>query len=163
MENLVKMKDGKVMATSKMVADKFGKIHRNVMRDIANLECSDEFRLFNFEQTSYKSSQNKVLPCYEMTKDGFSFLCMGFTGSKAAVWKEKYIIAFNEMYEMLSAGSGTSVMKSLNEALRLMEDDKKVASVCGKGLAQWKATRVEHIDRVTSLHKEAQMLLGFTS
>ncbi|RIJ16230.1 hypothetical protein D1227_12650 [Henriciella mobilis] len=32
-----------------------------------------------------------------MTRDGFTFLVMGFTGAKAAEWKEKYIAAFNEM------------------------------------------------------------------
>lgn len=34
---------------------------------------------------------------YELTRDGFTFLCMGFTGSQAALWKERYIEAFNQM------------------------------------------------------------------
>jgi phage regulator Rha-like protein len=34
---------------------------------------------------------------YYVTRDGFSFLAMGFTGKKAAQWKEKYIAAFNAM------------------------------------------------------------------
>jgi hypothetical protein len=41
---------------------------------------------------------------YEMTHDGFSFLCMGFTGPKAAHWKELYIKAFNAMKEELLRG-----------------------------------------------------------
>lgn len=32
-----------------------------------------------------------------MTKDGFTFLVMGYTGSLAAHFKEKYIAAFNEI------------------------------------------------------------------
>jgi len=37
------------------------------------------------------------MPMYEMTRDGFSFLVMGFTGAKAAQFKEAYIEAFNRM------------------------------------------------------------------
>jgi Rha family phage regulatory protein len=124
-------------------------------------QIGEELGEQTFCLSSYVSEQNKVLPCYDITRDGFTLLAMGFTGKEALQWKIKYMQAFNKMEAMLSGEK--SVMQSLNEALRLMEDDKKVASVCGKGLAQWKATRVEHIERVTSLHKEAQMLLGFTS
>lgn len=34
---------------------------------------------------------------YTMTKDGFVFLIMGFTGKKAAAFKEAYIAEFNRM------------------------------------------------------------------
>jgi len=163
MNDLVEMKQGKVVVSSKDVAAKFGKTHRHTMMAIRKLseDIGRELGEPNFGLSSYVSEQNKVLPCYDITRDGFTLLAMGFTGKEALQWKIKYMQAFNKMEAMLSGEK--SVMQSLNEALRLMEDDKKVASVCGKGLAQWKATRVEHIDRVTSLHKEAQMLLGFTS
>ncbi|MGI9701007.1 Rha family transcriptional regulator [Pseudomonas aeruginosa] len=36
-----------------------------------------------------------------MTRDGFTFLCMGFTGEEAARWKEAYINAFNKMEQAL--------------------------------------------------------------
>lgn len=85
------------MTTSKVIADVFGKSHRNIMRDIENIDCSDKFRALNFELSSYTSPQNKVLKCVDITRDGFSFLCMGFTGKKAAKWKEAYIEAFNDM------------------------------------------------------------------
>ena len=38
-----------------------------------------------------------------MTKDGFMFLVMGFTGKKAAQIKEAYINAFNQMSTKLSS------------------------------------------------------------
>jgi Rha family phage regulatory protein len=56
------------------VAEVFGKEHKNVLRDIETLSCSEEFRESNFGLSSYVSSQNKTLPMYQMTKDGFSFL-----------------------------------------------------------------------------------------
>jgi hypothetical protein len=40
-----------------------------------------------------------------MTKDGFVFLAMGFTGKEAARWKESYLEAFNSMEEALRTQS----------------------------------------------------------
>lgn len=79
------------------MAETFKKEHKNVLRDIENLDCSDEFRALNFELSSYKSKQNKKMPEYIMTKDGFTFLVMGYRGKKAARFKEAYIQRFNEM------------------------------------------------------------------
>jgi Rha family phage regulatory protein len=97
MNDLVCNKEGMLTTTSKVVADVFGKAHRNVLIDIERLECSEGFREQNFLLSYYVTSQNKKLKCYNITRDGFAFLCMGFTGKKAAKWKEAYINAFNEM------------------------------------------------------------------
>lgn len=101
MVSLVQNKNGNLLTTSKVISDSFGKIHRDVMRTIKNLDCSDDFRVRNFTQSSYVSEQNKTLDCYEITRDGFAFLCMGFTGKEASIWKEKYIAAFNQMESSL--------------------------------------------------------------
>lgn len=76
--------DGEVFATSRIVADYFEKRHDNVMQRIRNLDCSEEFRLLNFKETSYLDMQGKEQPYYELTRDGFMFLAMGFTGARAA-------------------------------------------------------------------------------
>ncbi|EOT9412018.1 Rha family transcriptional regulator, partial [Escherichia coli] len=39
------------------------------------------------------------------TRDGFAFLAMGFTGKRAAQFKEAYINAFNQMEKQLSKPS----------------------------------------------------------
>ena len=101
MNQLVKNNNGELMTTSKIVSDVFGRAHRDVIKAINQLECSDDFRARNFSQSSYTSPQNKVLKCFDITRDGFSFLCMGFTGKKAAEWKEKYISTFNQMEKVL--------------------------------------------------------------
>jgi Rha family phage regulatory protein len=98
-------KDGKAWTDSLEVAKWFEKEHRNVLRDIENLECSIDFRVLNFEQSEYQNIQNKSLPKYDMTRDGFMFLCMGFTGAKAAKIKEQFIYAFNAMEHQLINGS----------------------------------------------------------
>lgn len=40
---------------------------------------------------------------YEMTKDGFSFLVMGYTGAKAGEFKERFIAEFNKREAMLKS------------------------------------------------------------
>lgn len=98
MNELVFMgENSQALTNSLLVAEKFGKEHNKVMRDIDNLSCSNEFRTANFGVSSYISQQNKDLPMYVMTKDGFSFLVMGYTGKRAGAFKEEYIKAFNEM------------------------------------------------------------------
>ena len=161
MTNIVTTNNGKVVANSKDIADKFGKTHRHVLRDIKNLieNLDDDFRESNFGLSSYKSLQNKELPCYELSRDAFSLLAMGFTGKPALQWKIKYIQAFNMMEKELL--NGTSVMQSLNEAMRLMQQDKDVASACGKGLNDWKKLRNSHMEKVDKLQNEVQLLLNF--
>ena len=96
-ENLLQIKDGQPMADSLTVAERFGKRHKDVLRSIENLECSSGFTERNFAPSEYKDSTGRTLPMYLITRDGFSFLVMGFTGTKAAQCKEKYIAAFNRM------------------------------------------------------------------
>ncbi len=97
MNDLVRIGDKGLTTTSKIICDVFGKVHRNVYRDIENLECSEEFRALNFEQSYYVSPQNKKIKCYNITEDGFYFLCMGFTGKKAAQWKEAFLQEFKRL------------------------------------------------------------------
>lgn len=95
--------NGHATTTSLQVAKFFGKHHYRVLRAIENLACSSEFRHANFGETPYIDPQNgQTYPAYTITKDGFVFLAMGFTGKEAAQWKEAYITAFNAMEAELS-------------------------------------------------------------
>ena len=98
---LVNIHERRVVVSTLDIAKHFNKIHYNILRDIRNLECSEEFAALNFEAYSYQDTNNKTQPCYLLTKDGFAFLVMGFTGKKASEWKEKYIKAFNQMEKRL--------------------------------------------------------------
>ncbi|TEU23332.1 Rha family transcriptional regulator [Alkanindiges illinoisensis] len=90
-----------IKTDSLKVAEAFGKLHKNVIRDIESLNCSSEFNQLNFERVDYVDGKGEKRPMYEMTKDGFIFLVMGFTGAKAAQIKEAYIKVFNQMAERL--------------------------------------------------------------
>lgn len=73
------------MATSKDVADFFGKRHDHVVRDIDVLVG---LGVPNFGETSYVHPQNRqTYRQFEMTRDGFTLLAMGFTGKKALQFK----------------------------------------------------------------------------
>lgn len=97
-EDMIQTESGIPTTTSLVIAQAFDKEHRNVLQSIENLECSEEFRLLNFQHTPYIHPQNgQTYPAYRLTRDGFAFLAMGFTGKKAAAWKERFLEAFNAM------------------------------------------------------------------
>jgi Rha family phage regulatory protein len=160
MKNLLAVSDGKIRVDSKVIADSFGKIHRDVLRAIDGLECSEEFRVRNFAQSSYTSSQGKVLPCVSMTRDGFCMVAMGFTGKRAAQWKESFLDAFNRMEDALSS-TGAGAMKALSDAVHALECDMEKASKYGKALSEWKRIKQGHIEAIIEANSKTQMLLSF--
>lgn len=94
--------DGNTLTTTSVcVAEVFGKQHKNVLAKVEALDCSEEFNRLNFKPVEYLDSKGEKRPAYEMTKDGFMFVVMGFTGKKAAQIKEAYINAFNWMADKL--------------------------------------------------------------
>lgn len=95
----------KLMANSLRVAEQFGKFHRDVIRDIDKLDCSVEFFRLNFVEKTYIDKRGLQEPMFNMTRDGFSLLVMGFTGGKAMLWKERYIQAFNMLEAAAHAAS----------------------------------------------------------
>ena len=113
------------------VAETFGREHKNVLRDIRELECSDEFRRLNFEQSEYTNKQNHGQPMYYMTRDGFTILAMGYTGEKAMRFKESYIKQFNAMEKALQGKlvereKGIAVRQSLTKALQQSTENERM-------------------------------------
>lgn len=105
-KNLVSVNDGKVVTTSLQVAEHFQRPHKDVLSSIRKLDCSPIFQERNFSLSLYHSKLlnggYKKQPMYYITRDGFTFLAMGFTGKIAARFKEAYINAFNEMERNLA-------------------------------------------------------------
>lgn len=96
-QTLVRLSGDRLVTTSLEISNHFGKKHKDILRAIQHLECSREFNERNFAPVGYLDAKGERRPMYEITRDGFVFLCMGFTGSAAAQWKEKYIAAFNAL------------------------------------------------------------------
>ena len=102
--------EGKIFTTSLHIAKAFEKQHKDVLKAISNLGCSEEFRRRNFAPLQYSldyGQGEREFPFYNLTRDAFSILVMGFTGKKAMEWKEKFLEAFNAMETTLIAGSPT--------------------------------------------------------
>jgi len=89
------------VVSSRQIADKFGKEHSKVLRTIENLELPEEFTKANFGLSEYIDNSGKKNKMFLISRDGFSFLVMGFTGKIAAAWKVKFIEAFNKMEKAL--------------------------------------------------------------
>lgn len=88
----------RAFTTSLSVSEVFNKQHKHILAKIAEIPA--DFREPNFRLTERKAKFGAVVrsePYYEMTKDGFVLLAMGFTGEKAYKFKIEYINAFNRM------------------------------------------------------------------
>ncbi|MDT3473854.1 Rha family transcriptional regulator [Stenotrophomonas maltophilia] len=138
-----------VMTDSWKVARRFNKPHRSILRAYRNLDCSDDFRLRNFVQTMEMRPNPKggapiPSPGIAMTKDGFMFLVMGFTGKEAARAKESFIAAFNEMAEFIRA-QAHGAMRRFEAVYLEYRHDQDQASQCGRYLAKWRGKKLVHI------------------
>ncbi len=106
------------VTTSQAIARYFGRDHDKVVNRIESLDCSAEFLTRNFRRVKFEH-KGRSLNAYEVTKDGFTFLAMGFTGKKAAAFKENYIAQFNYMANWMAERLETkSEMRSMADAMK---------------------------------------------
>ena len=124
-------KEEVTVVTSLDIAETFGKEHKNVLRDIRELECSDEFNRLNFELTSYIDARNRKQDMYYITRDGFTLLVMGYTGEKAMRFKEAYIRQFNAMEKALigklkEREKGIAVRQALTKAIQQSNENERM-------------------------------------
>lgn len=112
MNDLVIQRNDEAVTTSLKVAEIFHKRHDAILRDIRSLDCSDEFTAHNFVESRYKDSSGKYNQMFYLTKDGFTFLVMGYRGKKAAKFKESYIKAFNKMEKLLTEKATTEWLET---------------------------------------------------
>ena len=127
---LVFQKKNKEITTSQTVAKVFGKNHSKVLRDIRELGCSEEFSRANFGLVKTKDKKGEYRPSYEITKDGFTLLVMGYTGDKAMQFKEAYIKAFNDMADYIRSHKekrqdARVEYKPMTDAIKLAHDPIK--------------------------------------
>ncbi|RIQ38167.1 Rha family transcriptional regulator [Bordetella avium] len=129
-QDMVSLAGDRLVTDSRRVAEKFKKRHRDVLRAIRLLECSADFRARNFAQCFEINglANGKPEPVVQMTKDGFMFLVMGFTGRAAAAVKESFIEAFNSMAEYIRSGR-EGLWQQMHALLATDADSKARASL----------------------------------
>ncbi len=120
---LVFQNDGNIVTNSLLVAEKFEKEHKNVLRDIENLVAQNSAAKLLFIESTYEN-RGKKYPMYIMNRDGFSLLVMGFTGKKALDFKLEYIDAFNKMEQTLSRPR--THKEVLMSELALLEENERL-------------------------------------
>lgn len=160
---LVQAHDGKPVTDSLKVAQKFGKRHDNVLQAIDKLKCSQKFRLLNFQETitwrdNPKGGEPIKSRSFEMTKDGFMFLVMGFTGIKAGAWKEAFIEAFNWPIEQLATRQ-MSWEQRRNEILYVYKQKKGMASAAGRLMRNWQLEKPVIEGEMLAIEQDGQGVL----
>lgn len=149
-----------VMTDSKKVAASFGKRHDSVLRSFRNMRCSKDFANRNFVECLEINglANGKPEPVIQMTKDGFMFLAMGFTGDKAAEIKEAFIEAFNEMAEFIQS-QASGALRRWEVAYLEYRHDQDHASRCGKDLSAWRGRKLVHLTRLEQLDPQIMLPL----
>lgn len=91
---------------SREVAKLVEKRHNDLLRDIRCyievMEKSGERKIAHsdfFIKSSYKSEQNKEMPCYLLTKKGCDMVANKMTGEKGVLFTATYVTAFEKMRE----------------------------------------------------------------
>ena len=117
---VVLIKDGGVFADSRDVAAFFDKRHDHVIRDIRELIRKEpSLKLAKFGEFKIKDLCGESTSHYEMDRDGFTLLAMGFTGERALKWKLRYIEAFNAMEADLRARPSVDPLQVLNDPVAM--------------------------------------------
>ena len=165
------------VTTSIIVAETFIKRHSDVLRDIRELSCSEDFNKRNFalklKTTDLGLGRERQDEYYEITKDGFTFLVMGYTGEKAAKFKEMFIEAFNTN-EALLASDDYILLRSqeiLKERVNLLTQQNQILKHTNEILEEEKKIllpKAEYTDQVlnstdTHTFSEVAKSLGLTS
>lgn len=119
-EIILSTQNGEPVASSRQIAESFGKEHKSVLRSVEDLVAQNCAAKSMFYETTYEN-RGKQYPMYLMNRDGFSLLVMGFTGKAALEWKLKYIQAFNEMEKKLATPQMPRLSKEM-QALFLLDD-----------------------------------------
>lgn len=146
-----------VMTDSLRVAKEFDRQHQHVLRDIKQLDCSDEFNRSNFGPISYKDSRNREQQMFQMTRDGFMFLVMGYTGKRAARIKEWFISEFNRMEEELRGRQPVHPLKP-TALIQLIHQERMGSAFARKILLQHGYQPAEGVKVRPALSDKDEML-----
>ncbi|MBO7155394.1 MAG: Rha family transcriptional regulator [Campylobacter sp.] len=140
-----------IFTTSLSVANVFNKRHSDILAQIREFP-KDDFTERNFPLSEYTDSTGRKLPCYNLTRDGFSLLVMGFTGARAYKWKIEFIEAFNKMEAMIKAAknSDLNLQSKFTEILSALKEKSNEADV-------YKAKYYESLERENSLLRDRLM------
>lgn len=159
MDCLVEVKinviDDQFVVNSLEVGEHFNKRHDNVLRDIEKIKKD----ILNFEEMFFEvqipDSYGRLRRAYNINRNGFSLLAMGFTGKDALEWKLKYISAFNEMEKAWNTPEKimARALKMADQSIESLKDRCKFLG--GQVIEQQKVIeklepKANYVDRILS-------------
>lgn len=183
----ISIKNNKPVTTSLEVAKYFDKSHRHVLGDIQRLDqpksglISPKISAFfkqNFTLSSYTDDKNRTYPMYEVTKNGFVLLVMGYTGEKAMLFKIAYIKAFDHMQYQLGEAERHFERTAMQKLFKqfphwsFIKDEYSKAHGCGvkqeekygwgkgkvsraiKSMVRWGMMSQAKVDQYQTLHRQ---------
>lgn len=162
-EALVISKGNELKTDSRKVAMAFGKRHAHVIRDIRKIieQLPTDFTQSIFGLSEYTDKTGRKLPMYEMNKDGFMLLTMGYSTHEAMQIKVAYIQAFNEMRHKLD-NINTSLISKLLAALEAEKQSAALASMAGRILRERRDEKPANQIRIEHYEQQIQpLLVGF--
>lgn len=124
--------------TSMEVSNMIGKEHSKLLRDIRRYikqlgESKIGFSDF-FQESTYISEQNKVMPCFYITLKGCEFIAHKLTGQKGTEFTARYIHRFHELEEGNITNSLINALNSISESMIDMKNnmEKRISEVESK-------------------------------
>lgn len=137
-KGMVNMKNLEQTLDSREVAKMIEKEHAKLLRDIKRyikqlIEANIGFSDF-FEESIYKDSTGRTLPCYMITRKGCEFIANKLTGIKGTEFTARYINRFHEMEDAITSEHNQNQAEYLARALlearhMLDEKDKQIKAL----------------------------------
>lgn len=129
-QKAVKISRTQPTVSSTDVAKLFGKQHKNVLRDIENMQISllkiEPSDSKYFKDTSYINSRNKTYKRFDLTREGFDLIVLGFTGDKALQYKVWFIDEFHKKTKTIASHKAIASSNQDNTMwLKLREESKE--------------------------------------
>jgi len=124
---LVEAHGQKLTTTSLVIAEQFGRKHKNI---IAKIESSFsslepeiiEFNRLNFKPSEYVDSSGKSNKFYQLTEEGFTEIAMSLTGEKAKLVRIKFLAEFKRLYKIITEPGRKSELQHKRDTARPMTD-----------------------------------------
>lgn len=162
-ELVFKGQNDQVLTNSLLIAEKFGKEHQHVLRDIRTLieGMSEIGDTPMFVESTYINEQNqaRISDIYNES-GGFTLLTMGFNGKKALKFKLEYIAAFNAMEKALKEQQNKKLSGAeflLEQAKLMVEQERRLSNVENE-IAAMKKEREENGKLLLSLSLSPEVI-----
>ena len=138
---------------SRQVAEATGKIHKNLLRDIATY-CGylNELKIEPvdfFIESTYTDSKGEERPCYLCTRKGCEMIANKLTGQKGVAFTALYINAFHDMEQHLKE----------NKPLQTAEDKERRLAVSEMNARTKQANMLLKLAKVETLSAEYKNIL----